>query len=134
MPAVIVILLGALIAVSGLVLDGGTALATREKAADLAQEAARAGVDGGSVGQLRDASSGTDAPLNSDAATAAAQAWLTAAGPGVTGTVSVSGETVTVTAHVTQSTAVLSMFGVNTVSGDSTATATDIYGTTTEGQ
>ena len=133
MPAVIVILLGALIAVSGLVLDGGTALATREKAADLAQEAARAGVDGGSVGQLRGASAGNGAPLNSEAATAAAQAWLTAAGPGVTGTVSVSGETVTVTAHVTQSTAVLSMFGVNTVSGDSTATATDIYGTTTEG-
>jgi hypothetical protein len=133
MPAIVVILLGALIAVSGLVLDGGTALATREKAADVAQEAARAGVDAGSAGQLRAASSGTGAPLNPAVAKAAAKAWLAAVGSGVTGTVSVSGGTVTVTAHVTRSTTVLSMFGVNTVSGDGTATATDIFGTTTEG-
>lgn len=131
MPVIVAIFMTAMIVFGGVVVDGGYALGARERAANLAQEAARAGADAGS-GDPRGISTGA-ITMDAGAAQSAAKAWVAAAGPDVTATVSVSGDTVTVTTHVTHPTAILSAFGVDTVAGDATATATALHGTTTEG-
>lgn len=114
-----------LFAFAGLVLDGGAALTARGQAADTAQQAARAGADALDVGSLRSGVLRAD----SAAAVAAAQAVLSAAG--VDGQVGVAGSQVTVTAHVTRPTAILSMVGIGEVSGTATYSAFPLHGTTT---
>lgn len=121
----------ALLAFAGLVLDGGVALAARGQAADVAQEAARAGADaltpstvfsGGGVGDLG---------AQEAAATVAAHNVLVAAG--VTGDVVVTAKSVTVTAHASKHTEILSAIGINEVSGTASSTAVPLLGTTTAG-
>lgn len=114
-----------LFAFAGLVLDGGAALTARGQAADSAQQAARAGADALDSGSLR------TGVLRADpaAAVAAAQAVLSAAG--VNGQVEVTGSQVTVTAHVSRPAAILSMVGVDEVSGSATYSAFPLHGTTT---
>jgi Flp pilus assembly protein TadG len=125
---VVVITIG-LLAVAGLVIDGGNALAAREQAADVAQQAARAGADALSPDSLRGSPTGlTSSPA---LAQAAANAILDTAR--VTGTVSVSGHNVTVTVVVHQATTILSAFGVGSIEGRATSTATALHGTTTGG-
>jgi Flp pilus assembly protein TadG len=114
-----------LFAFAGLVLDGGAALTARGQAADTAQQAARAGADALDVGSLRSGVLRAD----SAAAVAAAEAVLSAAG--VEGQVDVAGSQVTVTAHVTRPTAILSMVGVGEVGGTATYSAFPLHGTTT---
>jgi Putative Flp pilus-assembly TadE/G-like len=118
----------AMLAMAGLVIDGGAALAARGRAADLAQQASRAGADALAPTSLRGAS---PAALRVDpaAATRAATKVLTAAG--AHGEVSVAGRTVRVTAHVARRSAVLSAFGVTDLTGTATATASLLYGTNT---
>ncbi|MDX6242352.1 MAG: hypothetical protein QOE76_75 [Frankiales bacterium] len=66
-------------------------------------------------------------------AKAAAQKVITLSGPGtVTGTVTVTGDTVSVKVTVARSTAILSMIGVHDLSQSATATATSVYGGTTQ--
>jgi len=69
--------------------------------------------------------------VNTAAATLAANRVLAVGG--VQGTVTVSGDTVTVRASVQKHTAILSAVGVNTVQGTASAAATILYGGTTEG-
>lgn len=123
------ILAVALLSMAGLVIDGGAALSARGRAADVAQQAARAGADALSPASLRRA--GPDSlVINPAAAQAAAQQILSVGD--VDGQVSVSGDTVTVTAAVTRTTALLSAVGITTVTGRATADATVLYGGTTE--
>ena len=126
--AYLLIMTVALILLAGLVLDGGAALAAHGRAADTAQQAARAGADALDVASLR---SPTPAGLSANPAAAqrAAQAVLGAAG--ISGEVTVSGSQVTVSARVSEPTAILSMVGVDQVGGSATATALPLHGTTT---
>lgn len=109
-----------LLGIIGLVLDGGGKLRATERADALAMEAARA------AGQALDpagAVTGTDYRVASQAAQAAAHAYLSKAG--VSGTVSISPDrtTITVAVHETYSTKFLPVIGVGSlpVTGHGTA-------------
>jgi Flp pilus assembly protein TadG len=123
---VVVITVG-LLAMAGLVIDGGNALAAREQATDVAQQAARAGADALSPESLRGSPTGLTA--SPAAAQAAANRVLDTAG--LTGTVTVDGNNVTVTVLVHKDTTILSAFGVGPIEGRATSTATALHGTTT---
>ena len=118
----------ALVLLAGLVLDGGSALTARGAAADVAQQAARAGADALDAASLR---AGTPAGLvaNPAAARQAAVAVLTAAG--LSGDVTVAGATVTVTARASRPTTILAMVGIDQVGGSATASAIPLRGITT---
>ena len=109
----------------GFVLDGGAALATRERAADLATQAARAGADALSPATLR----GQPTGLRADPAAArqAATQLVDAAGATVDA-VSVNGDQVTVKVTVPRKSVILSAVGVHDLSQSATATATAIFG------
>jgi Flp pilus assembly protein TadG len=115
---------------AGLVIDGGAAIATRQKAASLAEQAARAGADALSPASLRGAEPGQ---LVADPVAAAAAARRILAVGGATGTVAVNGGTVTVTAHVPRRAMVLSAVGVSDISQSATASATVLHGVHTAG-
>jgi len=120
-----------LMAMAGLVLDGGTALAAHGRAADVAQQAARAGADALDPTSVRHA---RPTRLVADPAAARAAANRVLAADAVSGTVTVSGDTVTVRATVHKRTAIMSAIGVNTVQGTASATTAVLYGGTTEGR
>ena len=118
--AFVVIFTLALLAMAGLVLDGGLALAAKVHAIEDAQAAARAGAQAIDIPLYR--STGT-ITLDPAQAVADAQGFLAAAGEH--GSVSVAGETVTVNVTITQPTQILSIVGVDqlTVTGTGSATA-----------
>ena len=118
--AFVVIFTLALLAMAGLVLDGGLALAAKVQAIDDAQAAARAGAQAIDIPLYRATGQVT---LDPGEAVADAHRYLTASGH--TGTVAVTGDQVTVTVSVTQPTQILSIVGVDqlTVSGTGSATA-----------
>jgi hypothetical protein len=104
---------------AGLVLDGGLALAGKVTALDEAQQAARAGAQALDLGAFR--ASGTTT-LSPQAAITAAQDYL--AHTGDTGTVQVTGESVTVSVTHAQHTQLLCLAGLNTITVHAAATAT----------
>ena len=120
-----------LLAFAGLVLDGGTALAARGRAADVAQQAARAGADALAPNSVFSGGGVSGLQAQEAAANAAANRVLTAAG--VTGSIVVTAKSVTVTAHASKPTAILSAIGINSVSGTASATAVPLLGTTATG-
>ncbi len=120
----------ALMAMAGLVIDGGAAIAARERAADLAGQAARAGADALVPASLRGLS---PAELRVDPARAQAAADRVLVVGGATGEVTVNGLDVAVTAHVARSAVILSALGVSDLTGSATVTATVLHGTTTIG-
>jgi Flp pilus assembly protein TadG len=120
----------ALLAMAGLVVDGGAAIAARERAADLAEQAARAGADALVPASLR-GSSPAELRVDHAAATIAARRVLTLGG--ATGEVTVSRVDVTVTAHVPRRAAILTAFGIDDLTGTAAATATVLHGTTNGG-
>jgi hypothetical protein len=123
-PVVIVLLMFA-----GLVFDGGTALAARGRAADLAGQAARAGADALGLESLRTPGQ-VDLGIDPDAARTAGQRILTEAG--ATGTITLQGtDVVTVTARVPAHTAILSAIGIDDATGTATASATILHGIST---
>jgi Flp pilus assembly protein TadG len=117
----------AALVMAGLVIDGGAALATRERAADLATQAARAAATALNPTSLREQPTGLS--VDPAAATQAADAVLSAGG--ATGTVTITGDTATVTAHLPRHTVILSAVGLDDISQTATATATAIVGTAT---
>ena len=123
-----VVLTVGLLAMAGLVIDGGNALAAREQAADTAQQAARAGADALSPDSLR---AGNPSELAATQAAAQSAANRVLASDGVTGTVIVAGDNVTVTVVVHKATTILSAVGVTQLSGTATASAIALHGTTT---
>jgi Flp pilus assembly protein TadG len=115
-----------LIAMAGLIVDGGNAISARQRAADVAQQAARAGADALSPDTLRNFN---PSALSADhnAAQAAAQRVLDTAG--ITNpVVSVDGDSVTVSVTVHEHTQILSAFGLDDISGSATSTATALHG------
>jgi len=119
----------AALVMSGLVIDGGAALAARERAADLATQAARAGADALVPASLR----GQPGQLHADPAAAQLAVTRLLAAAGATGSSSVAGARVTVKVTVPKHTVILSAVGVDDISQTATATATALYGGTTQG-
>ena len=103
---------------SGAVLDGGNAMATRVQALDIAQEAARAGANQLDLSALRNQGL---VRLDPVAAQAAAEAFLRQAGATGTATATIAEVTVTVTRS--QPTLVLQAIGVDSIGVTATATA-----------
>ena len=126
--AYLLIMTVALVVLAGLVLDGGAALTAHGRAADTAQQAARAGADALDDQSLR-ATTPSGLTTNPAAARAAAARVLAAAD--VIGDITVTGTTVTVTARATKPSAILAIVGITQVGGTATATAMPLHGTTT---
>ena len=118
MTAFLVALTTSLLALAGLVLDGGLALATKVQAAGVAEAAARAGAQAIDLGAYRLDNRLTLAP---DQAASRAQAHLSAAG--VDGKVTVSGNTVTVVVTASQRTQLLGLVGISSISVKATGHA-----------
>jgi Flp pilus assembly protein TadG len=116
----VVVVMVALLAVAGLVYDGGQALAAKTTAIDIAQEAARAGAQQVNLASFRATG---QVVLDAPAAQAAAQAYLAGTGTGDTVTVSVTGDTVTVTVAHVQPTVFLGLIGIRALHVTGTATA-----------
>ncbi|HUC56238.1 MAG TPA: pilus assembly protein TadG-related protein [Streptosporangiaceae bacterium] len=117
-----------LLALAGLVIDGGRKLNATETAYAVAQEAARAGA--GVVNTSEAYRSGTYA-VDIPQARAAAAAYLTNAG--YEGSVSASGDSITVTVTITQPTAVLSLIGIDSMTVKGSAVASLETGVTGSG-
>jgi hypothetical protein len=111
----------AAIVFAGLVLDAGMAVATKVQAISTAQSAARAGARELDLAHLR-----ATGVIRIDPAQAqvSAQDWLERAG--WSGTVTVTGNEVTVTVTGTADTQLLGMVGIGTIPVGATATATAI--------
>lgn len=122
-----VVMTVALLAVTGLVVDGGLVLADRQRAFDTADAAARAGAQALDERALR---SGT-VTINPGAATRRAAGLL--AREGMTGTTSVNGDQVTVRTTLTRNLTILGAFGVQPLTIHATGTATAIRGVRTGG-
>jgi Flp pilus assembly protein TadG len=122
LSAFVVLLLVAVIALMGLVVDGGSALNARQSAADEAEQAARAGAGALSVDALRSGS----IQINQAQAIEAAEQFTAAAGH--PGTVTVSGGTVTVSIRYRIPTDVLGIVGISTLPVSAAASAVDLEG------
>lgn len=127
---VLAALFTALLALAGLVIDGGAKLDEAQDAAALAQEAARAGA--GLVDQDTAHASGAFV-VDQAAAVSAARQFLAAAG--AHGTVRPAGPAgITVSVTLTEPTTVLSLIGISTMSSSGSATASLITGVTGAGR
>ena len=118
--AVVVLFTIALMAVSGLVIDGGYALGAQRRAMNTAEQAARAGADGLDEAALRNG----DVRVDPAAGKAAAEHYLMSVG--AHGDVVVNGDQVTVTVTAEQDATLLSAVGVGSLDVRATATATSI--------
>jgi Flp pilus assembly protein TadG len=122
-------LMVALLALAGLVIDGGRKLNQAASAYAIAQEAARAGA--GIVDRSAAYRSGTF-KVDEAQALAAARAYL--ADAGYSGTVSPDGtQRIRVTVTVTQPTLVLSLIGMDTLTSTGSAVASLVTGVTGPG-
>lgn len=105
---IIVLLTGALLALAALVWDGGRAITARQQAADLAEQAARAGADDLDLNAVR--STGAD-QLDVNAATTDACHYVEVAAPAATCDATVHDGEVTVHVTTRSPTAVLGLIG-----------------------
>jgi hypothetical protein len=116
----ILVIAGAFTVLLGLVVDGGRLIDARTAAAHAAAQAARAGADA-----VADASVRNGHPdLDPTSARTRAEAYLRDVG--LTGTVAVDGQTVTVTVTGTSTTAILGIIGIDSFPISETRTATAI--------
>jgi hypothetical protein len=125
--AFVVVLVTAIIAFGGLVLDGGLALAGKIRALGEAQEAARAGAQAIDLAAYR--ANGAVRLVPAEATTLANQ-YLAAAGR--SGTVTVTGNTVSVTVTDTHRSVLLGVVGVESINTSVSATAEPRRGITEE--
>jgi hypothetical protein len=122
--AFVVLLLLALFALIGLVVDGGSAITAQQSAYNEAEQAARAGAGAVSVDALR---SGL-VRIDQSGAVAAAEAFTVAAGhPGIA---TVSGGTVHVQVHYRIPTEILGIVGISSLPVSASASAIDVHGVT----
>jgi Flp pilus assembly protein TadG len=122
--AFVALLLVALVALAGLVVDGGAAMSAHQAAVDEAEQAARAGAGALSTDALRRGS----LVIDQDAAIQSAEAFTSAAGH--PGTAAVSAGAVTVTIHYRIATSVLGIIGITSLPVSATASAVDVQGVT----
>jgi Flp pilus assembly protein TadG len=123
----LVVLFVALVALAGIVVDGGAKLDASEQAYALAQEAARAGAT------TVDASSayGTGSfVVDPQQALAAARGYLTAAGQGNYQVRAVGQRRIWVSVTITEPTTFLSLIGISSFTCTGTATASLVAGVT----
>jgi len=125
--AFVVVMTFALLAVTGLVIDGGLVLADRQRAFDAADAAARAGA------QALDEQSLRTARLTIEPAAADRRAAELLARERMTGTTSVQGDQVTVQVTLTRNLTILGAFGVRPLTIHAHGTATAIQGVRTGG-
>jgi Flp pilus assembly protein TadG len=118
------LLLVALMALAGLVVDGGAAFVAHQAAVDEAQQAARAGAGALSIDALRSGS----LVIDQDAAVRTAEAFMS--GAGHPGTAVASSTAITVAIHYRIPTSVLGMVGISSLPVAATATAVDVRGVT----
>jgi Flp pilus assembly protein TadG len=114
----------ALLALVGLVVDAGRAIAARRAAMDVAEQAARTGAGQISIDALRSGSF----VLDPASAVNAADAYLQAAGQ--SGTAFVRGDTVTVQVEETTPTVLLGIIGIRKIDVSEVASATNVHGVT----
>jgi Flp pilus assembly protein TadG len=126
---VLVLLTGAFLALAGLVWDGGRAITAREQAANLAEQAARAGAEILDITAAR--ATGTDTIDTAAAADAAACRYVHLTDPTATCAATATATTVTVAVTTHTSTAVLGIVGVNSLTTHGHATATPVRGVVT---
>lgn len=124
--AFVALLLLALFALMGLVLDGGSAISAQQSAYDEAEQAARAGAGALSIVDLRD---GVVA-VSPQIAIADAVAYTVAAGH--PGTASVTNGVVTVEVRYRIPTSILGMVGIPTLPVSASASAVLVHGVTKE--
>lgn len=110
----------AFLAVAGVVIDSGYAMAAKREAMHNAEQAARVGSDALNRGALRDGVTLVDPGR----AKAKAEAYLQSVG--ATGTVAVNGGEVTVTVTGKQDTKILSAVGIGSIPFEATATGLSI--------
>jgi hypothetical protein len=116
--AFVVVLFVGLLVLAGLVLDGGLALGAKVRASGQAEAAARAGSQAIDLAVYR--ATGAVRLLPTEAAAAAQDHLATV---GATGTVTVSGDTVTVTVTASQNTQLLGLAGISSLSVQGTGSA-----------
>lgn len=124
----LVLLAPVFFAVAGFVLDGGRAIAARQGAADLAEQAARAGADQLDVDRLR--TTGNDT-IDVASAESAACHYVTVSAPDARCTAAVSAGQVSVTVRTQTPTVLLGLIGINTFHTGGTATARAVTGIAT---
>jgi hypothetical protein len=125
------VLFVALLALAGVVIDGGAKLTAAENAAAIAQEAARAGA--GMVNQAAAHENGSFV-VDEDQAVAAADAYLSGAGYAGRATAGPGIDEIQVMVRVSQPTKVLSIIGIDTIRATGRATANLVSGVTGPGQ
>lgn len=125
----LLLLTPALLALGGLVLDGGTHLSARQHAAGLAEQAARAGADRLDTSVLRGTGTGR---LDPEAARAAACRYVRTVEPDAACTATVlrtgGAEQVQVRIRTSTPTVLLGLIGINTLHTDALATAQAVTG------
>ena len=124
LSAYVAVLAVALLAIVGMAVDSGRAIAAQRLVADEAEQAARAGAGQLSVRALRDGRF----LLDSAAAVTAAEDYLILAGH--PGTATVSNGVVMVRVVVVVPTSILDIVGVSTIRVSATASASDVRGVT----
>jgi Flp pilus assembly protein TadG len=112
-----------LLAGAGLAIDGGRAINARDKATDVAEQAARAGADQVDNRALR---AGGVVVLDQGAARVRADSFVLDAG--YVPTTSTSANTVTVRTSATYRTALLGIIGINSIEVSGIATASPVTG------
>jgi Flp pilus assembly protein TadG len=126
----LLVLFVALVALAGIVIDGGAKLNQAENANAIAQEAARAG-----AGQVDQANAYSNGSFTVDQAEAIAAAQQYLASAGYQGTVSApTPDTIRVTVTVTSPTRILSIIGIDSMTSTGSATASLVTGVTGPGQ
>lgn len=120
--AFVAVLAVALVALIGLVVDGGAALAATRSATDVAEQAARAGAGALDVGALH----AGQVLVDPGAAEQAARSYLAAAG--MPGNVTVSHNRVTVAISFEEPTTLLGIIGISHIHVSATASAVDVHG------
>lgn len=125
---VLVLLTGAFLALAGLVWDGGRAITAREQAANLAEQAARAGAEILDVSAAR--ATGVDT-IDTTAADAAACRYVHLTDAAATCSATATATTVTVAVTTHTRTAVLGIVGVNNLTTHGHATAKPVRGVVT---
>jgi Flp pilus assembly protein TadG len=132
----VLLLSGALLATAGLVWDGGLAISGRQRAADLAEQAARAGADDLNLDTARNSSTagphGGAAQFDTSRAGRDACRYLTLAAPKAECAVTVSPTTVTVSVTLHTRTALLGLIGLHSMVSRGRASATAQLGARNE--
>ena len=119
---IVLFMVGVLMLVTAIVFDDGSALSDRQRASDIAAQAARAGAD--AIVPTNDAS--VTPVLDPGRAEQAANAYLSSAA--VSGTATATPTQVTVTVTITYHTKLLSMIGYTTITVHGSATARPVAG------